>query len=74
MADLLAKKRRETKDKSPERTQKPTAVKLSKLCQHCNKPLQPIGSARVNGKPGKADWTSRPYHKKCFFLIKDAPK
>jgi RecQ family ATP-dependent DNA helicase len=74
MADLLAKKRRETKDKSPERTQKPTAVKLSKLCQHCNKPLQPIGSARVNGKPGKNDWTSRPYHKKCFFLIKDAPK
>ena len=34
-------------------------------CVYCEKYLQPIGHARVNGKRHE-DWASRNSHKKCF--------
>ena len=40
-------------------------VKKYEKCIWCNKPLQPIGTARSNGYKHK-DWFSRDSHKKCW--------
>lgn len=37
-------------------------------CMHCDKPLQPIGDTRKNGKNHR-DWFSRRLHKKCWKII-----
>ena len=38
-------------------------------CHMCRRPLQPVGSARKNGK-AHADWPTRCYHKKCWKNLK----
>ncbi len=40
------------------------------LCKYCNKPIQPIGFARKNGRPHE-DWATRKLHKKCWKLQLD---
>ena len=40
-------------------------VKKYEKCIWCNKPLQPIGTARSNGYKHN-DWVDRNSHKKCW--------
>ena len=39
-------------------------------CEHCDKPLTPIGTSRKNGK-NHNDWYSRTLHKKCWKELED---
>jgi len=39
-------------------------------CKMCDKPLKPIGTARMNGKP-HPDWATRKYHKSCWKELKE---
>ena len=41
-------------------------IKKYEKCIWCQKPLQPIGTARSNGYKHN-DWVDRNSHKKCWF-------
>lgn len=51
--------------------EKKESPKTPRLCKLCNKSLKVIGVTRVNGKGTYSDWKSRPYHKKCYFQLKE---
>ena len=46
-------------------------VEVMSNCEHCGKPLVPIGTSRKNGKATHNDWGTRRLHKKCWMELKD---
>ena len=46
-------------------------VEVMSNCEHCGKPLVPIGTSRKNGKATHNDWATRRLHKKCRTKLKD---
>ena len=44
-----------------------------RVCTHCGKPLQVIGTSRKNGRPHR-DWSSRRMHKQCWVLTQPRPR
>jgi len=37
-----------------------------RICEYCNKTLPTVGLSRKNGK-SHDDWSTRKFHKKCYF-------